>query len=188
MTQSPESNRRRSSRKREVRAVTHSRRHLRIVSDVGSRLWPPDPQAPPAPTTRACCADVPRPCPYVSCKHNLYLDALPNGSLKLNFPDAEPWEMPAAWSCALDVADRGGTTLERVGEAMNMVRERVRQVEDRALDKLAAALVGVDLERDYPPGDRTASREVVSTAGPATVDADAYEGFDDLVTEHLAAL
>lgn len=188
MSESPESSRRRSARKREVRAVTQSRRHLHIVSDVGRRLWPPDPKAPPAPATRGGCGGVPRPCPYVSCKHNLYLDLLPNGSLKLNFPDLEPWEVPAAWSRALDVADRGGTTLERVGEAMNMVRERVRQVEDKALVKLAASLDGVDLERDGPGGDRTASREVVTTAGPATVDADAYEGFDDLVTEHLAAL
>jgi DNA-directed RNA polymerase sigma subunit (sigma70/sigma32) len=38
-------------------------------------------------------------------------------------------------SCALDVAERGGATLERVGELMNMTRERVRQIQDVALIK-----------------------------------------------------
>jgi len=33
------------------------------------------------------------------------------GAIKLNFPDLEVWEMTE--TCALDVADRGGTTLER---------------------------------------------------------------------------
>jgi hypothetical protein len=41
-------------------------------------------------------------------------------------------------SCALDVADRGGTTLEDVGAIMNLTRERIRQVEVKALAKLEA--------------------------------------------------
>ncbi len=39
-------------------------------------------------------------------------------------------------TCALDVADRGGITLEEVGEIMNLTRERIRQVEVRGLLKL----------------------------------------------------
>jgi hypothetical protein len=46
------------------------------------------------------------------------------------------WEMGD--SCALDVADRGGTTLEDVGAIMNLTRERIRQVEVKALAKLEA--------------------------------------------------
>src|SRR5258706_298424 len=38
----------------------------------------------------------------------------------------------------LDVADRGGTTLEDVGAIMNLTRERIRQVEVKALAKLEA--------------------------------------------------
>ena len=73
-----------------------------------------------------------RPCPYVSCKHHLYLDVNPEtGSIKLNFPDLEVWEM--AETCSLDVADRGGITLEEVGEILNLTRERIRQVEVRGL-------------------------------------------------------
>jgi hypothetical protein len=58
------------------------------------------------------------------------------GAIKLNFPDLEVWEMGD--SCALDVADRGGTTLEDVGAIMNLTRERIRQVEVKALAKLEA--------------------------------------------------
>jgi len=87
------------------------------------------------PVLRDVCATGTRPCPYVSCKHHLYLDVNPEtGSIKLNFPDLEVWEM--AETCALDVADRGGITLEEVGEILNLTRERIRQVEVKGLQKL----------------------------------------------------
>src|SRR3954471_24775817 len=87
------------------------------------------------PKLRADCAEGPRPCPYVSCKFNLYVDVNPRtGSVKMNFPDKELWEI--ADTCALDVADRGGITLEEVGAIMNLTRERVRQLETRGLPKL----------------------------------------------------
>jgi hypothetical protein len=87
------------------------------------------------PRSRAECANGPRPCMFVSCKHHLYLDVNPaTGSIKLNFPDKEIWEL--AETCALDVADRGGITLEEVGAIMNLTRERIRQVETRGLSKL----------------------------------------------------
>ena len=44
------------------------------------------------------------------------------------------WELRE--TCALDVADKGGVTLEEVGTIMNLTRERIRQVEMRALQKL----------------------------------------------------
>jgi hypothetical protein len=89
------------------------------------------------PRTRADCGNGPRPCMFISCKHHLYLDVNPStGSIKLNFPDKEIWEM--AETCALDVADRGGITLEEVGAIMNLTRERIRQVETRGLLKLRA--------------------------------------------------
>ena len=87
------------------------------------------------PVRRSECAGKARPCPYVSCKHHLYLDVNPEtGSIKLNFPHLELWQM--AETCALDVAERGGITLEEVGEIMNLTRERIRQVEVRGLVKL----------------------------------------------------
>ncbi len=90
------------------------------------------------PHTRADCVNSARPCLFVSCKHNLYLDVNPEtGSIKLNFPDKEIWELEQ--TCALDVADKGGITLEEVGAIMNLTRERIRQVETRGLLKLREA-------------------------------------------------
>jgi hypothetical protein len=87
------------------------------------------------PQTRSECLDMPRPCPFVSCSHHLYLDVNPeSGAIKLNFPHLEVWEMEQ--TCALDVADRGGITLEEVGEILNLTRERIRQVEVRGLSKM----------------------------------------------------
>ncbi|MEC9399585.1 MAG: sigma factor-like helix-turn-helix DNA-binding protein [Myxococcota bacterium] len=87
------------------------------------------------PSSREACRSAERPCPFVSCKYHLYLDVNPHtGSIKLNFPDLEVWELSE--TCALDVADRGGITLEEVGELLNLTRERIRQVEAAGLEKL----------------------------------------------------
>jgi len=87
------------------------------------------------PHTREECLNMPRPCPFVSCEHHLYLDVNPDsGAIKLNFPHLEVWEM--AETCSLDVADRGGITLEDVGSILNLTRERIRQVEVRGLVKI----------------------------------------------------
>lgn len=99
----------------------------------GALMYPPVDIA--RPTTREECRGEQRPCPWVACKHHLYLDINPEtGSIKINFPDLEPWELQH--TCALDVAERGGITLEEVGEIMNLTRERIRQVEVRGLLKL----------------------------------------------------
>jgi len=89
------------------------------------------------PRTREDCRSMPRPCPFVSCSHHLYLDVNPeSGAIKLNFPHLEVWEM--AETCSLDAADRGGITLEEVGAIMNLTRERIRQVEVRGLIRIRA--------------------------------------------------
>ncbi len=87
------------------------------------------------PRKRSECMQKERPCMFVSCKHHLYLDVnQETGSIKLNFPDREVWELQE--TCALDVAARGGLTLEEVGEILNLTRERIRQVEATGLKKL----------------------------------------------------
>lgn len=127
---------RRSRRKRAVRARTISvKRMTKRELEIGRLLYPEDDYN--KPRVRNACMGGARPCPYVSCKHHLYVDVSPRtGAIKLNFPDLEVWEMGD--SCALDVADRGGTTLEDVGAIMNLTRERIRQVEVKALAKLEA--------------------------------------------------
>lgn len=87
------------------------------------------------PGNRAECLKMKRPCLFVSCKYHLFLDVNPETkSIKFNFPGKEVWELKE--TCALDVADKGGVTLEEVGAIMNLTRERIRQVEMRALQKL----------------------------------------------------
>lgn len=87
------------------------------------------------PRIRAECLSSERPCPFVTCKYHLYLDIEKTGSIKLNYVGLEPWEIHP--SCALDVADRGGLTLEEVGKLMNITRERIRQIEAACKIKLA---------------------------------------------------
>jgi hypothetical protein len=130
--------RRRRRRSRPRSKTIAMKRLTREELRVGALLYPPVDI--PRPVTRAEClqeqdSEAGRPCPWVACKHHLYLDVNPEtGSIKINFPDLEPWDLNE--TCALDVADRGGITLEEVGEIMNLTRERIRQVEVRGLLKL----------------------------------------------------
>lgn len=89
------------------------------------------------PRTRGDCVDGPRPCPYLGCKYHLALDVSPAGSLFDNFPNRDLDELEE--TCALDVADRGGVTLERIGELLNVTRERIRQIEARVLRRAGTA-------------------------------------------------
>jgi len=93
-------------------------------------------ELPERPRTRAECIDVPRPCPWVGCRHNLFLDVSGKGGLKLNFPGIEPGDMPAARSCSLDVAEERARTLPELGDLMNLGDERVRQILDDTREKL----------------------------------------------------
>lgn len=167
-------NRSRSRRKREVRARTVSSKRtpkrelelLRVRADI-------DLQAAGdffSPVTRGDCENVARPCPHISCKHHLYIDVSPaTGALKYNFPDIEPDDLPSDGSCALDCADLGGMTLERVAEVMNLTRERVRQIESAALAKVGPGLAlhaderGLDVTD--PDDECAAPREVPAQDG-----------------------
>lgn len=103
------------------------------------------------PRTRGDCIDVPRPCPFVGCEYNNYLDINgDNGSLKINFPDKEPWEIEPRGSCALDVADEAGCTLEEVGTILNVSRERIRQIESHVLKRFAQ---DIELQNCFYGGD-----------------------------------
>jgi len=194
---------RRSRRKRDVRARTISvKRMTKRELEIGRLLFPETDYW--KPRTRAECAEGPRPCPFVSCKHHLFIDVSPRtGAIKLNFPDLEVWDLGE--SCALDVADRGGTTLEDVGAIMNLTRERIRQVEVKALAKLEA-LNDMYALRDYveegPVGKRrlpSLSKEELGGKGKAKAkakveakveavdDEDEFDADDDFEDDNEAA-
>ncbi len=140
----------------DVRAKTIAPRKLTRDEKRLSELlvYPPDVDRP---VSRQACQEMRRPCPFVSCSHHLYLDVNPQtGAIKLNFPHLEVWEL--AETCSLDVADKGGITLEEVGAILNLTRERIRQVEVRGLEKLRDVSDGLGV----PPEQR------LSPAGTAT--------------------
>ena len=94
------------------------------------------------PVDRAECESGPRPCPWVGCRFNLYLDVRADGVMRVNFPDRDPDGMTA--SCSLDLASDGPRTLDQVATLMGMSRERARQIEEQAMSQL---------RRDYYPQD-----------------------------------
>lgn len=100
------------------------------------------------PRTRGECGTE-RPCPWVSCRHHLYLEVTKTGSIRLN-TEQEAWEM--AQSCALDIVDAPRPrllrtyegelhlTLDEIAAQLHLTRERVRQIEEDALAKLKTQL------------------------------------------------
>ncbi len=173
---------RRSRRKREVRARTISvKRMTKRELELGRMLYP-DVEGVERPVSREDCQGGERPCPFVSCKHHLYLDvSARTGAIKLNFPDLEVWEMNE--TCALDIADRGGATLEEVGAIMNLTRERIRQVEVKGLAKLQA-LRDMAALRDYvdegPVGKRRLPVLTIDDEDEDEAKADEDDDDDDL--------
>ena len=176
---------RRSRRKRDVRARTISvKRMTKRELELGRMLYP-DVEDIARPKVREDCAQAERPCPFVSCKHHLYLDvSARTGAIKLNFPDLEVWEMTE--TCALDVADRGGTTLEEVGAIMNLTRERIRQVEVKGLAKLEA-LKDMSALRDYVDEGPIGKRRLPILAKPETDEEEEAEVEDDFDADEFAS-
>lgn len=84
------------------------------------------------PHTRADCERVPRPCPFVGCKYNTYLDLTPGGRIRRNWK-CEPECVPPECSCVLDVAERGAHVYSYIARCMNCTRQRVQQIESSAL-------------------------------------------------------
>lgn len=104
-------------------------------------LDPAEELSEPRPRTRADCADGPRPCPFYSCRYHLGLEVHPGTGRLILRIDPEQLEQ-APETCALDVADRGGATLEEIGQALGFTRERARQIEERAFVKLRRTKAG----------------------------------------------
>lgn len=100
------------------------------------RFGSEEPYRGPRPATRGACAGGQRPCPFVSCSMNNYLEVTPSGGIGLSQPDLDPHEVHPDYSCALDVAERGRHSLDGVGRILSLSHERVRQIQEDALEKL----------------------------------------------------
>lgn len=104
------------------------------------------------PATRADCEpgglNEARPCPWVSCRYHLYLDALPNGSLRINNADVGPEELERMRAtCALDVASEGEHTEEVTAEFAGLGSSQAFQAQwQRTRETLRDALNGHGLE------------------------------------------
>lgn len=88
------------------------------------------------PATRADCPTE-RPCLHVRCRYHLAWELRPprRGPGKRTWVDWSELRSMAE-TCTLDIAARGGESLEAVGQALRMTRERIRQIEAVALRKL----------------------------------------------------
>ncbi len=104
------------------------------------------------------------PCAYLRCRHNLLLDISEDtGSYKVTWPHlasghyGDEYDALPQHTCALRVAEQGGMTLDEIGEMMNLTRERVRQIETKALLRLRdlselVRIVDDELEGSPSPG------------------------------------
>ena len=111
------------------------------------------------PANRSDCVDGPRPCPLVGCPYNTYLTVDNRGNIKIAHGNRSPEDVPSEHSCLLDITDRGPQTLEDVGVILGLTRERIRQIEVKALQKLRSAL-------DVRDGDGYDSQEDSTTNNP----------------------
>lgn len=104
------------------------------------------------PQRRIDCAEAARPCPWIACRWHLAEPSVNLRSIRV-LGEVLPHDADAAEtdafaeraaeavaamteSCALDVADRDAATLDGVGSALGVTRERVRQIEGRAMTAL----------------------------------------------------
>lgn len=118
------------------------------------------PPLPPRPRTRADCANGPRPCPWVGCRHHLYYASRSDGAtwrtphgLLRDDQVADYLAEDTGHTCSLDAADDGERTLEEVGDLLGVVKERVRQCEEAALRRLAHDPEAIVLRDEYLDDD-----------------------------------
>lgn len=78
------------------------------------------------PATRGECADMPRPCPFLSCKWHLAHEAI--GADVDDDDLAEAIANETGHTCALDVAEEGPKTERWVAELMGLSHQRVHQL------------------------------------------------------------
>jgi hypothetical protein len=146
------------------------------------------------PRTRAECPPPSETCPFVSCRHHLWLDVIPNsGSVRLRFP-GENIEEHEGELCSLRVADDLGGGLEklrrprehrdsskgdipevgvprpRIARLMNLRRGSIKLLEEAAIVHLKEGIArladGRELEAPPRPVVRSEPRRVLTRQAP----------------------
>ena len=98
--------------------------HLHIVPDA-------------RPLVRGDCADGPRPCARIRCRHHLFLDTVTiGGEPTSKFASLEAMTE----TCSLDVATRGSLTAREIGLLMGISHGRVQQIEEIGMAKMKKRL------------------------------------------------
>jgi hypothetical protein len=93
---------------------------------------------PGAPKTRDECRGLPRPCPYVGCKHHLWLRLQEEqpGNPQAGKQGETTFRPSTMNTCALDIAEQGGASFDYIGEVFGMDPTRGRQIAQLGLEKL----------------------------------------------------
>ena len=105
------------------------------------------------PKTRGQCAAEMRPCPWVRCRHHLFLDAKDNGSLKMHHGETADALFRMRETCSLDAAARGAMDLDECGAHLGVTHERVRQEQEKAMQSLSSILKKAEIEIDANMSD-----------------------------------
>ena len=94
---------------------------------------------PGVPTSRADCVDGPRPCPYISCRHHLWLiEQRDRPGNPARGAQGAATLRPIGASCSLDVAIKPHS-LDEVASILGVVPTRIHQITLLALEEAARA-------------------------------------------------
>lgn len=112
------------------------------------------------PRRRADCAGVPRPCPYVGCRYNTFLDVRADGRLVRLRGKSGPLAVNPATSCALDIAEAPRSVTE-IADLLGVTKGMISRIVDRASQRLRVLYDYDDIEpADFGPTFDEATREV----------------------------
>jgi len=93
--------------------------------------------------TRADCKDLPRPCPHTACRYHMTNEA-PAG---VGHPNSRTHKADVCVADLLD-AEPHPHTLDEIGELFGVTRERIRQIQAKALRKLKRACIQEGIDPD----------------------------------------
>jgi hypothetical protein len=130
---------------------------MAVVLDLSHQLLFPvyleDDELLQRPKDRSECANIPRPCPFVSCQYNNYLDVDKQGKITRIRTDPHTHlpmlheDVDPATSCAWDVAEQGEFTEEEIADMLDTTTGDIHGAVEGALRKLRHFGVVLELRR-----------------------------------------